>query len=377
MKTRRAFRPPLMLLLLIVAAAASANKFLVSEKAYRVLSKAEQAMQERQYSQALEVIDAQLAKQRGFNDYERALLERLAGNALIGMDDYARAMRRFESVATTAALPAAVQTQVGYTLAQLYLYAERYRDALNLLRQNMRGDAAPSAAVCFLMASAHLGLEQFADALIWGERGLTRAADERPEEPHWALVANLNLQLGHYSRAAELLEQLVDLYPDTEQHWRQLSAVYAELERPAQALAVAELGYLRGTLTADADLERLAKLYLRQALPYKAAVLLEQAGHAAGAAYDADRYRLLADAWIGAREYARAVEPLERAVKLLRRSDQADEEARIRLRKGIVHAYLEQPRQAAREFNYCLKFDTTKDAAGKWLDYLQAAQGTL
>ncbi len=359
-------RRGLFLTLLTLAAAAGANNFLVSESAYRTLSKAEEQIHKQQYARAVEILDGALGKRR-LNDYERALFERLAGNALIGAGDHAAAVARFEAALAGAALPDAVRTQLRYTLAQLYVHESRYNDVLALLREDMDGDVQLSAAACFLIASAYAALERLPEALEWGERGLERS--DAPGERRYAFVANLNVALERYPRAAELFEQLIAFYPQTAQHWRQLSAVYIELERDDRALAVAELGHLRSVLTTAGDVERLARLYLQHELPHKAAALLEDALRA-GAKFGVTRYRLLANAWIGAREYTRAVTPLGQAAKLLHESGDTGKEARVRLRKGIVHAHLEQHDQAAREFKYCLEFEETRDAADKWLDYL-------
>ncbi len=356
------------ILCLLSPFAAGADGFLVSESAYRTLSQAEEHITRQAHREAVALLDRASARS-GLNGYEHALFERLAGVALIGVGDYAAAVARFEVVLAGAALPAAVLEQTKYRLAQLYLHQARYDDALALLKP-WRDEVEPSSAEAyFLIASVYAGLERPVAALEWGERGLARA--DTPAENQYVFVANLNLVLEHYLRAAELFEQLIERHPRTAQYWRQLSVVYSELERGAQALAVAELGYLQGVLTADKDMERLVRLYLHRKLPYKAAVLLEDALQTDASGFDAARYRLLADAWIAARDYRRAVRPLGKAVGLLHAVGDFEEEAETHLRKGMIHAHLAQYGEAEREFEYCLKFERTRDAAGRWLAYVR------
>ncbi len=354
------------LVCLLFPVAATAGKFLVSESAYRVLSEAEEQLQQQEYALAVETVDRALDK-RSLNDYERALFQRLAGNALIGAGDHAAAAVRFEKVLAGGTLPDAVRDQLRYGLAQLYLHEERYNEALALLKDWMRGVERPSAEACFLLASAYAALERLLEALEWGERGL--AQTEAPDERQYEFVAGLNLSLKRYPRAAELFELLVENYSRTARHWRQLSAVYAELERTERALAVAELGYLQGVLTSNADVNRLANLYLHRRLPYKAGVLLERALKSSGG-FDAARYRLLAGAWSAAREYARALAPLEKAIGLFHENGEEEKEARMRLMKGVAHAHLDQYAEAKREFERCLTFEATRADADRWLAYL-------
>ena len=360
-------RAVVMVLALAFAAAAANADFLISERTYRSLSEAEEQMQAEDYAGALASIDRALKSGRGMNGYERALFERLAGAVHISTGDYTAAAARFAAALSGEHLPAAIMEQLRYKLAQLYLHEERYDDALAQLKPWMDQAAQPSADVCFLIAATHAALESFADALAWGERGLAQA--ETPAERQYAFVSGLNLTLERYPRAAELLEQMIVRYPKNAQYWRQLAGVYGALEREERALAITELGHLQGVLRSERDLDRLAKLYLHHEVPHKAALLLDnalQADHA----FDAARYRLLANAWVAAREYARALTPLETTASLLHAGGDLDEEADVRLLKGIAHANLEQHAKAAREFEHCLKFEKTRTTAEQWLRYV-------
>ena len=350
---------------LLIVSTAAAGGVLISEHAFRLLSEAEEQLQQQRYARALEVVDRALGG-RGLNDYERALFQRLAGNALIGAEDHAAAAARFEK-ALAAALPDATRDRLRYRLAQLYLHEERYSEALALLEGWIHGVEDPSSEACFLLSSAYAALERLPEALEWGERGLAKT--EAPDERRYEFVAGLNLSLERYLRAAGLLEWLVENHPETARHWRQLSAVYSTLERFDRALAVTELGYLQGVLTSDADIDRLARLYLHRQLPYKAGVLLESVLKTS-ADFDAARYYLLGRAWSAAREYAGALAPLEKAIGLFHAGGEREQEARARLTKGVAHVHLEQYAEARLEFERCLEFEATRTGADEWLTYL-------
>ena len=356
-----------LLLLLLVVFTADANNFLISEKSYRTLSKVEEQLQQQEYASALEDLDYALSK-RGLSGYERALFQRLAGNAFIGAGNHVKAMVRFKEVLESASLPDAVLRQVKYQLAQLYLYEERYQSALLLFKECIKESPQPSAEMYFLTASTYAKLDRFLEALEWGERGLAQA--DKPSERQYALVADLNVMLKRYLRAADLLEHLIEDYPQTSRYWRQLLGVYLALGRNEQALAIAKLGYLQSVLIRDTDIDRLANLYLHQGVPYEAAVLLEAELQSNAGHFDATRYRLLAQAWAGAHEYNRVVLSLQEVLKILRASRNFSAHAEIHLLKGIAHVRLNQHNKAEQEFEQCLKFDKTHDAANEWLAYL-------
>ena len=347
---------------------AAADRYTVSESVYRTLTEAGKQLHGQGYASALETLDSALASRR-LNDYEHALLQRLAGETLIALSDYAAAAQRFEAALGATALPDDARERLQRRLAQLYLHEMRYDDALAALREQVSATAGASGEACFLVASAYAGLERFSEALEWGERGLAKL--ESPGERDLELLATLNLVSKRYTRAAELLERLVERHPTRARHWRRLSAAYVALNRLRRALAVAELGHLQEALTSDQDVGRLANLYLHLELPYQAAALLEDALKAGSMVFDAGRYRLLADAWVAAREYARAVAPLKEAAKRLRTAGETGEEADARLLLGTVYARLERYSDAERELRYCLKFDATRDVSGQWLAYIK------
>ena len=339
----------------------------VSEKVYRTLVQAEEQIAQETHREAIEFLDRALGK-HFLNDQERVLLERLAGVAETAAGDYTAVTQRLDRVIRSG-LPDGVLARAKYQLAQLYLHQARHDDALALLGAWVDEGAQSSAEICFLIAAAYAGLEQLTPALEWSERGIRQAAT--PSEHQYAFVASLNLALERYTRAAELLERLVETHPRIAQYWRQLLAAYGGLGRDERTLAIAELGYLQGILASDEDAIRLAKLYLHHGLPYKAAALLESRLQAGAGGFGGAHYRLLADAWISAREYARAVAPLGLVEELLRVAGNPEGEAEARLRKGVVHARLNQRGKAEYEFEYCLKFEQTRAAAGEWLAYMR------
>ena len=139
------------------------------------------------------------------------------------------------------------------------------------------------------------------------------------------LLLALYMEKKEYKRAIPLLERLVTLYPK-KAYWMQISAVYNELGREVDALASQQLAYVQGLLTEDKELRRLAQLYLYHDLPYRAGVVLEGAIDEEIVEGNADAYELLGNSWLSAKEYDRALPPLQRAAEL---SETGDLYARI------------------------------------------------
>lgn len=150
-------------------------------------------------------------------------------------------------------------------------------------------------------------------------RSRPRAAVEgmqQPQESWLSLLLALHLQNDRYLDAIPLLQQLVVLVPAKKSNWLQLSSVYGQLGDYANASAIMQLAYNAGLLTEDAELRRLADLLLFNKQPQRAATVLEEAIEKGSVTLDDKLYEKLANAWIEAREFDKAIAPLERAAEL-------------------------------------------------------------
>jgi tetratricopeptide (TPR) repeat protein len=109
---------------------------------------------------------------------------------------------------------------------------------------------------------------------------------------------------------------MVSLFPDKKVYWMQLSNVYATLEDFANALAIMQFANYNGMVTEDAEIRRLGDMMMVQEMPFQAAELMEAAGESNQVQKDVKYYESLANSWIAAREYRRALPVLGEAAKL-------------------------------------------------------------
>ena len=77
-----------------------------------------------------------------------------------------------------------------------------------------------------------------------------------------------------------------------------------------------QLAYSAGLVTEDAEIRRLADLLLFNDVPYRGATVLETAIENKTVKVDDKLYEKLANCWIAAAEYDRAIPPLQRAAEL-------------------------------------------------------------
>jgi tetratricopeptide (TPR) repeat protein len=217
------------------------------------------------------------------------------------------------------------------------------------------------------------------------------------------LLLSLRIEREEYAKARPVLEQLTNLYPK-KVYWMQLAAVYGELGQENESLAALELAYQQGLLDRDEELRRLAQLYLYHDLPYLGARVMEKGLADGTIAQDSEAYEILANGWMRAREFDRAIEPLTEAAsaasdgELYLRLGQAFAEkedwgaAADALRRAIEKGGLEEPgaanlllgvalfnqeqlESARPYFARAAQRDKTRKDAELWLKLVDKARG--
>ena len=189
---------------------------------------------------------------------------------------------------------------------------QRWQEGATALEQWFASVENPNSAAYYLLGVAYFQMGDHDRALAPAQRAVDLS--DAPLEPWVALALALKLERHEYQDAVRLLQRLVVLAPTKKTYWLQLSAVYGQLQDYPSALAAMQLAYDAGLLTDDVEIRRYVDLLLFNELPYRGARVLEDAieRHAVSLV-DAAVYEKLANCWIAAREFERAVAPLQRA----------------------------------------------------------------
>ena len=161
---------------------------------------------------------------------------------------------------------------------------------------------------------AYYQQEQYAKALPPAKKAVELM--EKPNESWLGMLSALYLQREQFKDAMPVLQQLINVAPGKKTYWLQLSSIYGQLEDYPNALAVMQVAYNAGLVTEDSDLRRLADLLMFNSVPYRGAQVLETAIEKKNVKLDEKLYEKLANCWIAASEYDKAISPLQRSAEL-------------------------------------------------------------
>lgn len=270
--------------------------------------------------------------------YERSRVEQILSNLDFVEERYDSAREHLRLALDSGGLNELEASQVCYQIAQIFMAEERWADGAEALEEWFETAESPNSGAYYLLAVAYYQLGDLERAFPPAQRAVELTG--APQATWVELLVALYIERDEFELALPYVEQLVELRPDSKQHWLRLSSFYQELEQFGKALAAIQIPYNAGMLSEDSEYMRLADLLLFNEIPHRAAVLLEEGLEAGTVNADADAYRKLADCWIGARDFDRAIGPLERAAEL---SDDGD----LYVRLAEVHVQREDWKSAS------------------------------
>jgi len=247
------------------------------------------------------------------NPRERSITYRYLAYAAVNMEDFPAGAGYYQKAIDEAGLSIDDEASLRFSIAQLYAAMEEWEQVEAQLRGWFFYVDKPNALAYYLLAISHYRRDQYEQALTPALKALDLSKE--PKQSWLQLTAALYLQQEEYDSAIPILEELITRFPK-KQYWTQLSLIFSAREDYKHAMEIQQLAYAQGLLTGDDELRRLARTYLFQQLPYPAAQVLERGLANGQIERDRKMLELLGNAWIAAREYEKAIEPLQQAAAL-------------------------------------------------------------
>jgi len=371
---------------------------------YERLTAAQEAIELKDYATADIQLREALADQKT-NEYEKASVWMTYAYLYAEQENYNGSITAFLNAISLSnpdeglGLPRGQVISTKYNLGQLYMVVERYQDAINILEEWRREAETVNSGALVLLANAYFQLERYRTAIPL----VIEAIDLEPEprEQWYQLLLAAYFELEDYVSGKDLLEIMVDLFTTKKAYFIQLAALYGELDRDQESFAVLVMADKQGFLTEESELVRLARMYMFQETPIKAAEVMNRGFKNEVLKRNSENLEILANAYFNSREFAKAIPPLKEAAdrsdkgKLSYRLGQAylqDEEwakAEVALSKslekkgmskndegmvwmliGITQLERERFTAARRSMVRSQRFNNTKSDAGKWIRFL-------
>jgi hypothetical protein len=247
-------------------------KYSITLKVAEQLKKVGEYAQEKKFDAALAEID-RISEHKYLNPYERAMLSAMRAGIHLALNKNDEVIKDMEQAVAPHAMPEAQQLDAEFNLAQAYFVMERFSESADTFSKWAERAKDVEASKYYVVASAFSQAHRYAEALPYAQKAVD--GTKEPKEPWLQLLLSLHFELKQDEQVAATLEKLIAAFPKTE-YWLQLSATYQAMGQDKKALATLETARSKGLLTEEKDQVSLARFYLQQGAPLKAAAVLEK-----------------------------------------------------------------------------------------------------
>lgn len=373
----------------------------VSKEVYDKIQKAQEMVDEKNYSGALKALRA-LYNPDKLTEYEQANVLNYLGFVYYNMEDIPNAIRTYDQLLKLPALEPQLAKQTTYTLAQLYTMEEDYGRALSTLDKWFLLETNPPPEAFILKAQNLYQLQRYKEMIgpIENAMQVARNRDKPVKEDWWVLLNFAYFQDENYRKVRDIQKVLLASWPK-KRYWMSLAGAFTELGEDDKLIYAFDAMHLQNLLDKESELVTMAQLYLQAEVPYKAGALLEKEMESGRVTKTAKNYRLLSQAWQLAMEDEKAIPALIEAARL-----STDGELDVRLgnahlntgnyadcvksvREGIRKGGLKAPDNAQISLGMCLynlrkyneaitafrqagKADRSRRTSNQWIRVIQA-----
>jgi tetratricopeptide (TPR) repeat protein len=303
-----------------------------------------------QYGQAKSALDA--LDQGKLSPYESSRVWQLYASIYNSQEKYGEARNAIQKAIASGGMNEVELDGANFNIAQLYLAEEKWKEGAAALESWIAKTPKPNSNAYYLLAVAYYQQGDERRALPPAEKAVAMA--EKPQPSWLQLVLALYLKNDQFAKAEPLVRKLVAGEPGNRAHWVQLSAVLGAQEKYDDALVALQLAYHLGLLKDDSEIRRLADLMAFNNIPYRCGTMLTKEAAAKRVNNDGALQEKIANCWVAARDWNRAVAPLRSAAQMKRSGD-------LYLRLGEVHVQREDWAAAIEALKQALAAGNAKD----------------
>ena len=247
------------------------------------------------------------------------------------------------------------------------------------------------------IANAYYSLKQLDKVIVPADKAIAAFGDKPNQNPYIMKIQSY-YERKMYKESIQVLETVIQLFPDNKQWWTQLPMFYLLIEDYDKATHTLDLAYKLGHLVSEGQIKTLANLYSSTETPHKAAKLLEK--HIASGLVKRDDRNIstLANAWHSAQHISKAAKYYGELAKMtneakhyrkqgmLLKQDEQFSKAVVALNKalklgvsneGRIHMsiaesyfYLEKYKKAYTAINKAMKDPKSRKSAKGWKGFI-------
>lgn len=274
---------------------------LPGERVGRGVTRAFELYNEEKVDEALKV----LLEIRGGNEFDNAFLARFIGN-LYAQRDAKQAIRYLEQATKPDVLSFADQSSSLKLVADLQQMEGMHKDAIRNYEAWIRFTGENDPDVYLRIANSYYQLQDYKNVLVPIDNAIRYS--RTPNKNHYMLKMGALYESRNYPKTIEVVETMVQLFPEERQFWVYLANFYTLVEDYQKSLSAFQIAYNNGYLESESELKMLGQMYANNNIPYKAAAIYEKYLKSGKIKKDRTMLTAIASNFQAAREFAKAAQ---------------------------------------------------------------------
>ena len=331
-------------------------------------------------------------------DYDKAFVARFIGvmYAQLGNND-AKTIEWLKKAVEPDLLSETDHGESLKLLADMQMQSKDYKNALKNYYAWMEFTGKEDGPTYVKVANAYYSLKQLDKVIVPADKAIAAFGDKPNQNPYVLKITSF-YERKKYKEAIEVLETVIQLFPENKQWWTQLPMFYLLVEDYGKAVQTLDMAYKLGHLDKEGQIKTLASLFSQSEAPYKAARLLEK--HIASGLVKRDDKNIstLANAWHSAQHIDKAAkyygelakmtnlakhyrkqgmllkqdEQFAKAIPALQKSIELGVKNKGRIHMSIAEAYfyLEDYKKAYVAIQKAMKEPGTRKSAKSWKNFI-------
>ncbi|GLX83234.1 tetratricopeptide repeat protein [Thalassotalea eurytherma] len=331
--------------------------------------------------------------------YDIAYVNRFLGMMYASKGDHEKkSLEYLKKAAELDVLNWADQAQTLKTVADLEMSIREYKDAISHYYAWMEFTGEEDPNVWTKIANAHYSLKQLDKVIMPADKAIAGYGDKHNQNP-FVLKVTSYYERKMYPEAVDVLETVIQIFPENKQWWTQLGMFYLLVEDYSKALYTLDLAYKKGYLEKEAQIKTLANLFQSNGVPHRAAKLLEKHMNSGLVTRDDKNLIALANAFHAAQEIDDAAKVYGEVAKMtndakhyrkqgmLLKQDEQFKTAIVALNKALdlgvkdtgrvqmsiaeSHFYLGQYKSAYKAIKLAMKDPKARKSAKSWEGFIK------
>lgn len=289
-------------------------------KVYEQLARAQKIADDNNMSEAIAVLDQVKGKMSSMNSYEIAMMYNFYGFIYYNAEDFEKAYDSFKLVVEQDPIPSGFAQGTLFSLAQLSLMQGKYDEVLQYLErwEALNNDKIP-AKNYVIKAQAMYQQKDYTAAAGYIEQAIA-TQEENPDDgiadENWYILQRaIYYELKQPKRVKDVLVKLVRYY-EKPKYWLQLGSMYGEIGEEKKQLAVMEAAYQMGYVDSGSDMFNMAQLYYYHQVPFKGAMIMEDAIATGKLESNLKNLRFLSQCYAASKDSDKAIPVMRAAAEL-------------------------------------------------------------